>query len=91
MFASLHASRTRLAFAARSLSCHFGRRAYGMAYTDDFTDIGRWYGARIGRYLRRSLGGAQEVDVVFCPGTGDGTYHLDQIYTFCGALQIWSN
>ena len=86
-----HALRTRLAFAALSPSCRLGRCVHGMAYTEDSAGAGRWYGARIGRYLRRSLGGAQEVDVVFCPGMGDDTYNLDQIYTFWGALRIWSH
>ena len=49
----------------------------------------QWNGPRIGRYLRRSLGDAKEVDVIFCPGMGNGDRHADQIYTFWGNLRIW--
>ena len=81
-------SLSRLCVSTPSLFCLFDCCVRDMAYTEVITDAGRWYGARIGRYLRRSLGGAHEVNVVFCPGMADDTCHLDQIYTFWGTLRI---
>ena len=60
-----------------------------MAYLEDAVAVGCWDGPRIGRYLRRSLGNANEVDVTFCPGMGNGDRHADQVYSFWGALKIW--
>ena len=50
---------------------------------------GGWSGERLGRYLRRSLGAPREVDVVFCPGMGNGRRHEDHVWSFWGALRIW--
>ena len=53
-------------------------------------DVRCWSGPRIGRYLRRSLGGTTEVDVIFCPGPGAGERHTDHMYSLWGALRVWT-
>ena len=51
--------------------------------------MGSWDGGSIGRFLRRSLAGVAEVDVVFCPGMGNGKRHAHQAFAFWQQLGIW--
>ena len=46
-------------------------------------------GSRIGRALRQSLGYPDKVDVIFCPGMGNGCRHQDQAYALWQNFRVW--
>ena len=46
-------------------------------------------GRDLGRFLKRSLGQATTVHVIFVPGMGSGKRHADQAYTLWQQLNVW--
>ena len=49
----------------------------------------RCNGYRLGRFLRRAQVDAAEVDVIFCPGMGNGERHAVHAYGFWSTLRVW--